>query len=378
MNAEFSDYGLWSLVMINSLIFILFAFSFTWPKSARDWRSFGAFSAFLIALFTEMYGFPLTIYLFSGWLTSLFPGVDWFAHDSGHLLEMMFGWGGDPHVGPFHLISTGFVFGGFILLAAAWMVLYRAQRGHTVAMTGPYALVRHPQYVAFILIMFGFLLQWPTLLTLLMFPILVFMYARLAQREEREALAGLGEEYRSYRNRTPAFFPSFGHTVRLGAAVLFIFGLPAAIAYIAVPDRDYAADAPLPGNGADRVDANTPMGADMNQQRVQVAALKDQMQDLASTADPVMRRNLIRVHFDELRRISATLHGMNLKMIADADNGKIVSDRGLKQRLQLDADVMSMQLEMLEAATSSGGEHYAIGLPPAIPDAHNRLPNQSD
>jgi len=222
------------------------------------------------------------------------------------------------------------------------------------------------------------LLQWPTLLTLLMFPILVFMYARLAQREEREALAGLGEEYRSYRNRTPAFFPSFGHTVRLGAAVLFIFGLPAAIAYIAVPDRDYAADAPLPGNGADRVDANTPMGADMNQQRVQVAALKDQMQDLASTADPVMRRNLIRVHFDELRRISATLHGMNLKMIADADNGKIVSDRGLKQRLQLDADVMSMQLEMLEAATSSGGEHYAIGLPPAIPDAHNRLPNQSD
>ena len=116
----------------------------------------------------------------------------------------------------------------------------------------------------------------------------------------------------------------------------------------------------------------------MNQQRVQVAALKDQMQGLAGTADPVLRRDLIRAHFDELRRISATQRGMNLKMIADVDNGKIVSERGLKQRLQLDADVMSMQLEMLESATSSGEEHYAIGLAPATPDARNRLPNQSN
>src|SRR3970282_2017106 len=131
MNAEFSDYGLWSLVMINSLMFIVFAFSFTWPKSARDWRSFGAFSAFLIALFTEMYGFPLTIYLFSGWLTSMFPGVDWFAHDSRHLFEMMFGWGGDPHVGPFHLISTGFVFGGVIPLSPARVGVYPAHGGQS-------------------------------------------------------------------------------------------------------------------------------------------------------------------------------------------------------------------------------------------------------
>src|SRR3989304_169783 len=124
-----NDYGLWSLVIISSAIFIIFAFSFTKPKTSRDWRSFGAFSAFLVALFTEMYGFPLTIYLFSGWLTSRFPGVDWLSHDSGHLLEMIFGWGGAPHVGPFHLLSTVFVFGGFILLAVAWRVLSRAQRG---------------------------------------------------------------------------------------------------------------------------------------------------------------------------------------------------------------------------------------------------------
>jgi len=354
MNEEFSDYGLWSLVAINSLIFIVFAFSFARPKSPRDWRSFGAFSAFLVALFTEMYGFPLTIYLFSGWLSSRFPDVDWLAHDSGHLLETMFGWGGNPHVGPFHLLSTVFVLGGFILLGLAWRVLYRAQRGHTVAMTGPYALVRHPQYAAFISIMFGFLLQWPTLLTLLMFPILVFMYLRLAQREEREALAGLGEEYLSYRKRTPAFFPGLRHTLRLGAAILFIFALPAAIAYLAVPDRDFAADSPLPVNAADRIDANSPMGANTYRQGVQLDTIKSQMQDLTGTADAARRRDLVRAHLGELRRINETLHEMNLKMIEDVDNGKVVSDLGLKQRLLLDADVMNMQLKMLEDQAGAG------------------------
>lgn len=209
-------YGLWSLVIINSLVFIIFAFSFTRPKTSRDWRSFGAFSAFLVALFTEMYGFPLTIYLLSGWLQTKFPGVDFFSHDAGHLLEVMFGWKVNPHFGPFHIASNVSIFGGFWLLASAWGVLYRAQRGHKLATTGIYARIRHPQYVAFVLIMFGFLLQWPTILTVTMFPVLVLMYGYLATREEVDMLAEFGTEYETYAARTPRFVPEFSaaHSAR--------------------------------------------------------------------------------------------------------------------------------------------------------------------
>ena len=202
-----SAYGLWSLVIINSVIFIIFAFSFTHPKTSRDWRSFGAFSAFIVALFTEMYGFPLTIYLLSGWLGNRYPALNPFSHDAGHLWHTLFGMKGNPHLDPFHVLSNVLILSGFIFLATAWEKLYRAQREHKLATTGPYAYVRHPQYVAFIVIMFGFLLQWPTLLTLLMFPVLLWMYMRLARSEERDALKEFGKQYARYAQITPALIP---------------------------------------------------------------------------------------------------------------------------------------------------------------------------
>jgi protein-S-isoprenylcysteine O-methyltransferase Ste14 len=203
-------YGLWSLVLINSVVFVFFAASFARPLSGRDWRSFGAFSAFVVALFAEMYGFPLTIYLLAGWLGRRFPGVDLFSHDAGHLWHTLLGWRGDPHFDPLHLASFALIGGGFWLLAASWPVLYRAQREGSLATTGPYARIRHPQYVGFIAIMAGFLLQWPTLVTLGMFPVLVFMYVRLARREEGEVRARFGADYEAYARRTPRWIPRVG------------------------------------------------------------------------------------------------------------------------------------------------------------------------
>ncbi len=215
MSSETTAYGLWSLVLVNSVVFILFAYSFFKPRTGRDWRSFGAFSAFLVALFTEMYGFPVTLYLLSGWLQTHYPNIDWFSHDAGHLLEMMFGWKTNPHAGPFHILSFIFIGGGFVLISAGWKVLYDAQRSHSLATSGVYSYVRHPQYIGFILVMFGFLLQWPTLLTLAMFPVLVVMYVRLARIEERETLAEFGDVYKKYAAEVPGFIPKldrlFGH-----------------------------------------------------------------------------------------------------------------------------------------------------------------------
>src|SRR6266536_322575 len=170
-------YGLGPLVVVNTALFIVFAVSFFHPRTSRDWRAMGAYSAFLVALFTEMYGTPLTVYLLGSWLGSRFPGLR---------------------------ATHG---GGLWLIAAAWRVLHEAARPGRLATTGPYARVRHPQYDGFLLVMVGFLLQWPTIPTLVMFPILVVVYARLARAEEREVAARFGKAWAAYAAHTPAFIP---------------------------------------------------------------------------------------------------------------------------------------------------------------------------
>jgi protein-S-isoprenylcysteine O-methyltransferase Ste14 len=166
----------------------------------------GAFSAFLVALFTEMYGIPLTLYVLSGWLGSVFPGLR-ATHAGGHLFNDLVGWTGDPHVSPFHLASYLFIGAGFWLISAAWGRLHEAAQHDRLATTGPYRWVRHPQYDGFLLVMIGFLLQWPTIPTLVMFPILVFVYARLARAEEHEVAARFGVAWQDYASHTPGFVP---------------------------------------------------------------------------------------------------------------------------------------------------------------------------
>lgn len=201
------SYGLWSIAFVNAAVFLLFATSFAKPSTARDWKSLGAFSAFVVALFAEMYGFPLTIYLVSGWLVPRFPSVDFTSHDAGHLWHTLLGWTGDPHSDPLHLASFALIGGGFWLLAAAWPVLHAAKRREHLATSGPYARMRHPQYAGFLLIMLGFLFQWPTLLTLGMFPFLALMYVRLALNEEQEARKAFGATYEAYARQTPRWIP---------------------------------------------------------------------------------------------------------------------------------------------------------------------------
>ena len=209
MTHDASGYGLWTLVVLNAAVFLMFAFSFFKPNTARDWRTFGAFAAFIVALFVEMYGFPLSIYLLSGWLQTKYPNLDLLSHNSGHLWSTLLGEKGDPHFGALHIASYGLLGLGFYLLSRAWNVLYHAQRRNELAKAGPYARIRHPQYVAFVLILLGFLLQWPTLLTLVMFPILLVMYGRLAITEEAEMRKRFDAEFEAYASRTPRFLPSW-------------------------------------------------------------------------------------------------------------------------------------------------------------------------
>lgn len=200
-------YGLWALAAVNAVVFLIFAFSFGRPRTALEWRSFGGFSAFVVALFTEMYGFPLTLYVLSGWLQSKYPKLDLLAHDAGHLWHTLFGLKGPAHANALHVAGNVLIVGGFVLIVLAWRALWVAQRAGRIAAHGLYAIVRHPQYLGFMLILLGLLLQWPTLLTLAMFPVLVWMYVRLARKEEQDMQARFGEAYvRSVAGR-PRFVP---------------------------------------------------------------------------------------------------------------------------------------------------------------------------
>ena len=164
----------------------------------------GAFSAFVVALFTEMYGVPLTIYILTSTLGSQYPVIDPFTHVNGHLWVALAG--GSMYVWVLvMLVSNGAMLGGLIIMGKAWKQIHGAK--DKLITSGLYGRVRHPQYFALFLITVGMLIQWPTIITAAMWPILMFMYYRLARREEREMESRFGDQYVTYRQRVPMFWP---------------------------------------------------------------------------------------------------------------------------------------------------------------------------
>ena len=197
-------YGLWTLVVVNVVLFAFFLLSYLTPVKKREWRTMGVTLAFFVALFTEMYGFPLTIYILTGALGSRYPVLNPFSHASGHLWLTFFG-GGPAIMTVIHLISNGLVLIGFMIMWKGWKLIHGAKGG--LVIEGPYAHVRHPQYSGLFLVMIGMLIQWPTIITAFMFPVLIFVYYRLSKREEREMMELFGDEYRRYTEKTPMFIP---------------------------------------------------------------------------------------------------------------------------------------------------------------------------
>ena len=201
-------YGMWPVVVFNILLFVFFISSFLGSPKKVDWRSMGAFTAFIAALFTEMYGFPLTIYLLSAWMGKSYPVLNPFTHAHGHLWLVFVGLADSPTaMTVLHLVSNLLIFLGLYLVHNGWILIHASQ-GKRLVTEGVYAHVRHPQYSGIFLITIGFLLQWPTIITIFMWPVLILAYCRLALREEKEVEKQFGKAYAEYKKRVPAFLPT--------------------------------------------------------------------------------------------------------------------------------------------------------------------------
>ncbi|MCL5987082.1 MAG: isoprenylcysteine carboxylmethyltransferase family protein [Actinobacteria bacterium] len=203
MNKPYA-YGMWPFVAINVAIFILFAFSYLRPKKGREWRSMGAFGAFTVALFTEMYGFPLTIYILTSVLGSRYPVINPFTHANGNLWAVLLG-GYDYLSMVFMFVGSVAMLAGLVIMGKAWKQIHMT--GGKLVTSGLYQRVRHPQYSGIFLITIGMFIQWPTIVTTAMLPMLLLMYYRLARREEREMEKQYGQRYLSYMQEVPMFVP---------------------------------------------------------------------------------------------------------------------------------------------------------------------------
>ncbi len=199
-------YGNWRSAITVTGVFLSFIFFLTRPRRPREWQGAGLTSAFFISLFTEMFGIPLTIYL----IAPLF-GVDasQFGMRESHLWAYLISRAGNVSMAAalrfIMIVSAGLLLVGFTLIALGWKEVYRGA-GRLVT-DGLYSRIRHPQYLGLILVVAACLIQWPTILTIILAPFMIARYLLLAREEDRDLEARFGEEFKRYKQRVPGLLP---------------------------------------------------------------------------------------------------------------------------------------------------------------------------
>jgi protein-S-isoprenylcysteine O-methyltransferase Ste14 len=199
------DYGHWGAVLLQVVIWVLPTFFWLRPRQPRETLAFGIFCLFMVDEFIELYGFPYTLMLFSSQVAA-YADEDGLSYRAGDLWRVLLKQDSYQEVNDYyHLFAGIFIFGGMGLLYFAWRTLRDARLSNVPATTGPYAWFRHPQYLAIMSVMLGYIIQGPTLPTLAIFPLLTLLYVVLAKREEKELLTQFGNAYALYMKRAPGF-----------------------------------------------------------------------------------------------------------------------------------------------------------------------------